>query len=144
VLDYIVDAGTCLDEQNIPETGRWFVIPPWVAGMIKKSDLREASISGDGVSLLRNGRIGMIDRFTIYASNLLPTHAEGSSTGFYTYFGHPHGLTFASQLSKIETLRSEQTFGTLLRGLQVYGYDTIDNTALGQLYVTRNPTQQPA
>jgi hypothetical protein len=73
VLNYIVDLGTCLDEYNIPETGRWLIIPPWAAGMIKKSDLRNASISGDGVSLMRNGRLGMIDRFTLYASNLLPT-----------------------------------------------------------------------
>jgi hypothetical protein len=73
VLNYIVDMGTVLDERNIPETGRWLVIPPWAAGMIKKSDLRNASISGDGSSLLRNGRLGMIDRFTLYASNLLPT-----------------------------------------------------------------------
>jgi hypothetical protein len=137
VLDLIVDAGTCLDEQNIPETGRWLVIPPWFAGMVKKSALQEASISGDGVSLLRNGRLGMIDRFTLFASNLLPTATEGSNEAFFCFFGHSHGLTFASQLSKIETLRSEQTFGTLLRGLQVYGYKTIDNTALGQLYVVR-------
>src|SRR6185295_6831216 len=67
ILNYIVDLGTVLDEQNIPETGRWLVLPPWAAGLIKKSDLRNASISGDGVTLLRNGRLGMIDRFTIYS-----------------------------------------------------------------------------
>jgi hypothetical protein len=143
ILDTFVDAGTCLDEQNIPETGRWMIIPAWAAGMIKKSALANASISGDGVSLLRNGRLGMIDRFTLYASNLLPTGTEGSATSFYIYFGHSHGLTFASQLSKIETLRSEQTFGTLLRGLQVYGYKTVDNTALGQIYATRGTVSSP-
>ncbi len=137
VLDYIVDMGTVLDEQNIPETGRWLVIPPWAAGMIKKSDLRNASISGDGSSLLRNGRLGMIDRFTLYASNLLPTATEGSATAFRIFAGHPHGLTFASQISKIETLRSEQTFGTLLRGLQVYGAKVLDGIALTELYAIR-------
>lgn len=137
VLNYIVDMGTVLDEQNIPETGRWLTIPPWVAGMIKKSDLRNASISGDGSSLLRNGRLGMIDRFTLYASNLLPTAAEGSATAWRVFGGHPHGLTFASQISKIETLRSEQTFGTLLRGLQVYGAQVLDGIALTELYAVR-------
>ena len=137
VLNYIVDMGTVLDEQNIPETGRWLVIPPWAAGMIKKSDLRNASISGDGYSLLRNGRLGMIDRFTLYASNLLPTAAEGSVTAWQIFGGHPHGLTFASQISKIETLRSEQTFGTLLRGLQVYGAQVLDGIALTELYAVR-------
>lgn len=137
VLNYIVDMGTVLDEQNIPETGRWLVIPPWTAGMIKKSDLRNASISGDGVSLMRNGRLGMIDRFTLYASNLLPTATEGSSTAFRMFAGHPHGLTFASQITKMQTLDSEQSFATLLRGLQVYGYKVLDGIALTELYAIR-------
>lgn len=134
VLDTIVDLGTVLDEQNIPETGRWLILPPWASALIKKSDLTNASISGDGVSLLRNGRIGMIDRFTIYSSNLLPVVTDGSDQVTRMYAGHPHGLSFASQMSKMETLRSEQTFGTLLRGLQVFGSKVLDGIALAQLY----------
>jgi hypothetical protein len=137
ILNYIVDLGTVLDEQNIPETGRWLVIPPWAAGMIKKSDLRNASISGDGISLLRNGRIGMIDRFTLYSSNLLPTATEGSASAFRIFAGHPSGLTFAAQLSKVETMRSEQTFSTLLRGLVVFGSKVINGVALSELYAVR-------
>jgi hypothetical protein len=137
VLNYIVDLGTVLDEQNIPETGRWLIIPPWTAGMIKKSDLRNASISGDGVTLLRNGRLGMIDRFTLYSSNLLPTATEGSDTAFRIFAGHQHGLTFASQISKVQTLDSENTFGKLLRGLQVYGVKVLDGIALTELYAIR-------
>jgi hypothetical protein len=137
VLNYIVDLGTVLDEQNIPETGRWLVMPPWVCGMIKKSDLRNASISGDGVSLLRNGRLGMIDRFTLYASNLLPTAVEGANTAWRIIAGHQHGLTFASQISKVQTLTSESSFSTLLRGLQVYGYKVLDGIALAELYAIR-------
>lgn len=137
VLDVIVDLGTVLDEQNIPETGRWFIIPPWMAGLIKKSDLTNASISGDGVSMLRNGRIGMIDRFTLYSSNLLPTAVEGTQNATRMFAGHPHGLTFASQMTKLETIRSEQTFGTLLRGLQVYGNKVLDGIALAELYAVK-------
>lgn len=137
VLDYIVDMGTVLDEQNIPETGRWIVIPPWIAGMVKKSDLRNASISGDGSSLLRNGRLGMIDRFTLYASNLIPTATEGSDTAYRVFAGHPHGLTFASQITKVQTMQSESTFGQLLRGLQVFGAKVLDGIALTELYAIR-------
>jgi hypothetical protein len=52
------------------------------------------------------------------------------------YAGHSHGLTFASQFTKLETIRSERTFGTLLRGLQVYGYKVIDSKAIAQAIVT--------
>ena len=38
ILDYIVDMGSVLDEQNVPETDRWLVLPVWACGMIKQSD----------------------------------------------------------------------------------------------------------
>ena len=133
-IDKLIDLGQVLDEQNIPETGRWVVIPAWYASRLKKSDLKDASITGDGTSVLRNGRLGMIDRFTLYSSNLLPQVTDGSDTVTRIYAGHSHGLTFASQMTKMETLRSEQTFGDLMRGLQVYGFKVLDGTALAQLY----------
>lgn len=138
IVDAILRLGQALDEQNIPETGRWVVLPTWAATLIKQSELREAYLSGDGTSMLRNGRIGMVDRFTLYTSNLLPSGtAGGLAAGEYVmYAGHAHGLTFASQVSKVETLRSEQTFGTVLRGLQVYGYKVVDSTAIAQAIIT--------
>lgn len=139
ILDVILRLGQTLDEQNIPEEGRWVVLPVWAVAQLKFSDLRQAYITGDSVSPLRNGRVGMIDRFTVYASNLLPAGVAGGLAAgeFVMYAGHAHGLTFASQISKVETLRSELTFGTILRGLQVYGYQVIDGTALAQAVVTK-------
>lgn len=138
ILDTILRLGLALDEQNIPETGRWVVMPAWAAMMVKQSDLRQAYFSGDSVSMLRNGRLGMIDRFTLYISNLMPAGVAGglASGENVIYAGHAHGLTFASQVSKVETLRSEMTFGTVLRGLQVYGYKVIDGTAIAEAVVT--------
>lgn len=138
ILDLILRMGQVLDEQNIPETGRWLVIPVWAAAQLKFSDLRQAYMTGDSVSVMRNGRLGMIDRFTLYTSNLLPTGVAGGLAAGETaiYAGHAHGLTFASQITKVETLRSESTFGTILRGLQVFGYQVVDSTAIAQAIVT--------
>lgn len=132
VLDYLVDMGTVLDEANCPEGGRFVVIPAKMAGMIKKSDLRDASLSGDGTSILRNGRLGMIDRFTVYVS-----HNLSVSSGKYSIIaGHKMGFTFASQMTNMETIRSETTFGNIIRGLQVYGYKVVKPEALAQGVVT--------
>ena len=140
LLDVLMRMGQVLDEQNIPEVSRWVVMPAWAGRMIKQSELRQAYLSGDSVSMLRNGRLGMIDRFTIYISNLLPnnsTDAVNFAAGEWPIFaGHAHGLTFASQISKVETLRSELTFGQILRGLQVYGYQIVDGKAIVQSQVT--------
>ena len=134
VIDKITACGQVLDEQNIPETGRWFVIPAWMAQRLKNSDLKDASITGDGKSVLRNGRIGMIDKFEIFVSNALSPVTETSTKCYHTLFGHKSALTFASQLVKNETLKNPSDFGDLVRGLQVYGYKVIQATAIGRLY----------
>jgi hypothetical protein len=173
IVDFIIDCGQALDEQRVPETGRWIVIPAWAAAMIKRGVFQQAYLTGDAVSIARNGRLGMIDRFTVYVSNLLPmgnttnvsatgtTYPElasaanggglgtASATGtpwssgtkyteYAAYFGHSLGLTFASQMTKVETLRSESTFGTLMRGLQVWGFQVINPTLVGTAIIVNS------
>jgi hypothetical protein len=131
VVDLIVDLGTVLDEANAPEQDRFLVIPAKMAGLIKKSELKDASLTGDGVSIVRNGRLGMIDRFTVYVS-----HNLNVSSGKYSIIaGHKMGFTFASQMTNMETIRSESTFGNIIRGLQVYGYKVIKGEALAQAVI---------
>lgn len=122
VLAWIINAGVSLDEANVPEEGRWLVIPPWIAGMIKQSDLKDASLSGDNMSPLRNGRLGMIDRFTLYSSNNLALTGTAATGTFHCMAGTRHFISFASQFVKTETLRLQNSFGDAVRGLKVYGY----------------------
>lgn len=122
VLDVIIDMGQVLDEQNIPEDGRKLVIPAWMASLLKKSDLKDASLTGDGVSVMRNGRLGGIDRWELFSSNLLPRVTDGSVVAYNIFGMHKECLSFASQITKTETLRAESTFGNIMRGLNVYGY----------------------
>lgn len=136
IVDYIVKCGQVLDEQNIPETGRFMVIPAWLSARIKKSDLKDASLAGDGTSILRNGRLGMIDRFTLYLSNLI-LPATGTPTAYPVLFGTTAALTFAAQFTKMETIRSERSFSNLLRGLQVYGYKVVNGVAAGLGHVAK-------
>lgn len=118
ILEYIVDMGSVLDEQNVPETNRWLVLPAQICGLIKKSDLKDASLAGDNTSVMRNGRLGIIDRFTVYRSNQVYL----TSSKYYCIAGHPSCLTFAAQVVEKETLPNPNDFGQLHRGLLVYGY----------------------
>ncbi len=137
VLDYIVDCGSVLSEQNVPETGRWMVIPVWMANLIKKSDLKDASLTGDEISVLRNGRIGRIDDIVLYKSNNYTSVTDGSDTCYNIIFGTKHAITFASQMTNMETLPNPKTFGQLIRGLNVYGYKVIKSEAMGVLYAKK-------
>jgi len=77
-------------------------------------------------------RLGMIDRFTVYMSHNLSV----SSGKFSIIAGHKMGFTFASQMTNMETIRSESTFGNIIRGLQVYGYKVVKPEALSQGIIT--------
>lgn len=132
IIDWLVDLATVLDEQNVPDENRWLVLPPRLCGLIRKSDLKDASITGDSTSMVRNGRLGEIDRFTIYKSNQV-AKAAGK---YNVMFGHKSALTFASQMTKMETLANPNSFGQLVRGLNVYGWEAIKPEALGHSVVT--------
>lgn len=128
VLGFILEAGQTLDENNIPEEDRFMIINPATASILKQTELRQAYLTGDSVSPLRNGFIGMVDRFKMYVSNNLSTTA-GVTSGLY---GHPKAIAYASQMTNTETVRLESSFGDGVRGLAVYGYKVVLPTAIGE------------
>ena len=143
ILQNITALSSVLDEANVPETDRWLVITPTERQILMKSNLAQAQFMGDGTSVLRNGKIGQIDRFTVYVSNLLPRASAnqdwtgGASAGTVKRHaimaGHKSGITFASQIAKVESLQNPNDFGTLIRGLNVYGYKVAQPDAVALL-----------
>lgn len=134
VIEHIILCGQCLDENNIPEEGRWMIIPAWMNSILKSSELKDASIIGEKSSL-RNGRIGMINNFTLYNSNLLTK--DSGTADFHVLFGHKSALAFASNFAKVEKYRPERSFADAMKGLNVYGFKTLQPTALGETVVKK-------
>ena len=165
ILDKIIECGQLLDENNVPEDGRFILLPPAFISLLKLSDLRQANLTGDSITPLRNGQVGMIDRFTIYSTNNLKADvaaassnanetvissltdtdstaatgddtAQTDATGAFRncLFGHKAGISFASQMTKSESMTNPDGFGQLHRGLQVFGYKVVKPEAVGNLY----------
>ena len=105
-LDKIVELNQALDEQNVPQDGRFVIIPAWYASRLKLSDLKAADFSGD---------------------------STGAETSYYVLCGTKVATSFAMQLSKVETLRIQQTFGEYWRTLWVYGIKVVRPEALATL-----------
>lgn len=145
VLATLTALAGVLDEQNIPETDRWLVIDPLTRQILMQSNLAQAQFMGDDKSMVRNGKIGMIDRFTVYVSNQLPkaaaaqdyfgAAASGTAKRRLILAGHKSAVTFASQMTKMETVRNPSDFGDYIRGLNVYGWKTIIPTGLASALV---------
>ena len=131
VLTTILGMAKDLDELNIPEEGRFIVLSPEFVSLLKQSELRQAYLTGDDTSPLRNGKVGMVDRFTVYQSNMLHTASSGADDGYtHVLAGHPKAVAFASQFTNTETVRLESVFGDGVRGLQVYGSKIVVPDAL--------------
>lgn len=146
ILSYITMMSTVLDEANVPEEGRYLVLTPKERQILMMSNLAQAQFMGDPKSILRNGKIGSIDRFTIYVSNHLPraqagkkwdnTTALASAAKRHLIFaGHKSGISFATQITKMEQLRNPNDFGNLVRGLQVWGNQVTQGQAIVPLVV---------
>jgi hypothetical protein len=158
-VDMVTRLSAVLDEQNVPETDRWLLISPKDRQALMNSNLQQAYLTGDDKSILRNGKIGMIDRFTVYVSNNLPFLAAngtqwqpgaGTASEFDTLIsattnvnkrraiiaGHKTAITFASQMTKMETVRNPYDFGDYIRGMNVYGFKVVkpESLALAVVY----------
>lgn len=146
VLATLLNMAAILDEQNVPETDRFLVIDPYTRTLLMSSNLAQAQFMGDSSSMVRNGMIGKIDRFTVYVSNQLPRGTAGNTfptkaapTGTTLgsavarraiLAGHKSAIAFATQMTKTESLRNPNDFGDLVRGLQVYGYKVVKPESL--------------
>lgn len=135
-IDKLMDAFQVLDEQDVPPEDRFAIIPPWYARHLKLSDLRDASMTGDGESTVRNGRIGRINDSPIYVSNNLTKITSGGNK-WHCLVGSRHAISWASSVNNVETIRSTTTFGHILRGLNVYGFKVLKPEALADLVVAR-------
>jgi hypothetical protein len=148
VLDAILRMSAALDEQNVPEDGRWLIITPYDRQLLMQTEIAQAYFTGDQSSTIRSGKIGMLDRFSVYVSNLLPRGEAGkalvpglsatSTGGAVTnakarrlmVAGTKHACSFASQISKTEPLRNQTDFGDIVRGLAVYGRKVLKPEAM--------------
>ena len=148
VLNAILRMSSVLDEQNVPEDGRFLVISPYDRHLLMQSNIAQAYFTGDSSSIVRTGKIGMLDRFTVYVSNLLPRGEAGkalvpalsaTSTGATVSNAKARRLmvagtkaanSFAMTVNKTEPLRNQTDFGDIVRGLAVYGRKVVKPEAM--------------
>lgn len=158
VLQLLTSFSGVLDEANVPETDRFLIIDPLTRNLLMQSNLAQAQFMGDSQSMVRNGKIGTIDRFTVYVSNNLPKGAangymlsgDGSesaanlSGGSATHTaarrlivaGHKSAFTFASQITKTEQVRNPYDFGDYIRSLNIFGYKVTKADSFAYAFVS--------
>jgi hypothetical protein len=136
-LSILADAGKALDENNVPQGGRWLVIPPWFHSKLVLNKILETDGSVDANNAYGNGFVGRAFGFDIYMSNNLTTsNSTGTLGSHYALAGTARAISFAEQIVKMEAYRPENSFSDAVKGLHVYGSKVIDPNALISLNIT--------
>ena len=130
LYDSFVDLAVVLDEDNVPEEGRWAVVSPSLHGRLLKLDTFITPGDQAGPAARANGFIGSIAGIELYKSNNLPAVTDVAATGGLAIAGHSIATTFAEQITSVEAVRLEKRFADGLKGLHVYGAKVVRPTAL--------------
>ena len=143
-LNLIALMGRLLDENNVPEDGRWFVAPPFFYEALAKADskLIQVQITGDQQSIVRNGRVldGLLHGMRLYKTNSFDDSTTGTDVvnpgaagKFYCLAGHMSSTSTASHISKTEVVRDTESFSDIIRGLHIFGRKVLrkESLALG-------------
>jgi hypothetical protein len=133
--EYLVDLGVKLDENNVPTTGRFTIVPAWFHGLLLKDDrfVRSGTTTGD--QRLMNGEVGEAAGFTILKSNNVP-----NTTGakYKIIAGHRMATAYVEQILDVQTYKPEKRFGDAVKGLHVYGAKVVRPTALACLIANKS------
>ena len=129
-IDLMARMARLLDDQSVPEEGRWFVAPPSFYEELAQSGSKLLSVDFNaGQGSIRNGLVssGKLRGFDMYKSNNI---ASTSNATGKVMAGHISSTATANTILSTEVLRDPTSFGDIVRGLHVYGAKVLRPEAL--------------
>ena len=129
-IDVLSHMARLLDEQNVPEEGRWFLANPEFYEQLVQSSSKLLSVDFNaGQGSIRNGLVssGKLRGFDMYKTNNIAatTNAAGKCIA-----GHISSTCTAQTIINTEVVRDTASFGDIVRGLHVYGAKVLRPEAL--------------
>jgi hypothetical protein len=129
-IDVLGHMARLLDDQNIPEEGRWFAAAPEFYEVLSGTSSKLLSVDYNaGQGSIRNGLVtsGKLRGFNMYKTNNIAdtTNAAGKCIA-----GHISSTATAQTITSTEVLRDPSSFGDIVRGLHVYGAKVLRDGAL--------------
>ena len=134
--EYLVDLSVKLDEADVPDQGRFVIVPPWYEGLMLKDDRFIKTGSLPAEERLMNGVIGKAAGFVVLKSNNVPK-VTGANENYKIIAGHPMAWSFAEQVNQVEAYRPEKRFADAVKGLHLYGAKVVRSEALAVLSAKR-------
>ena len=129
-IDVLSHMARLLDEQSVPEEGRWFLANPEFYEQLVQSSSKLMSVDFNaGQGSIRNGLVssGKLRGFDMYKTNNI---AATSNAAGKCIAGHMSAVCTAQTIINTEVIRDPSSFGDIVRGLHVYGAKVLRPEAL--------------
>ena len=129
-IDVLSHMARLLDEQSVPEEGRWFLANPEFYEQLVQSSSKLMSVDFNaGQGSIRNGLVssGKLRGFDMYKTNNI---AATSNAAGKCIAGHMSSTCTAETIINTEVVRDTASFGDIVRGLHVYGAKVLRPEAL--------------
>ena len=132
LYDVIVNMGVKLDEENVPQEGRYVIVSPATMAKLQKDtrvlEYHGAPIMANGISQIE------VDGMTVVKSN-------NAEIGNNIICIQRDAIALGVQIDKMESYRSQNSFADVVRGLIVYGLVTVrkENIVKGSI-IQEGPT----
>lgn len=131
---YLVELSRVLDEADVPESGRWCIVPPWYYALLRRNTLFLENAATQGQTL-RNGQVGQVLGLDVMMSNSCPLI---SGDDYAVTAGVQDAIAYADGLDKVETLRLQDYFADGTRGFHVYGSKVVNNKGFALLRASKS------
>ena len=129
-IDVLSHMARLLDEQNVPEEGRWFLAnPEFYEQLVQSNSKLISSDFNAGQGSIRNGLVssGKLRGFDMYKTNNI---AATSNAAGKCLAGHISSTCTAQTIVNTEVIRDPSSFGDIVRGLHVYGAKVLRGEAI--------------
>ena len=125
ILNYLLTLKQRLDDQEVPDEGRWLVVPPTIGRIIMQATGVVLSVPSYYEDLKVRGFLTEMGGFKIFQS---PRVTGDNTNGYRVLAGHNAWLTFADK--QLQAGMEEDligNFGMAFKDLFVYGAKVADN-----------------
>ncbi len=133
IYNLIEDCGVALSESKVPLEGRWMIVPPRFAGLIRKDLKLTAAAPQIAQPGMLNGSITRLGGFSILESHNVPNTAGAK---YKIMFGTSKAMTFASQVNDVRIMDMEKQFAKKVDGEYVFGCKVVRPECLGVMTVS--------
>lgn len=134
ILSDISEAARKLDEQDVPASGRWMVVSPWVKEKLELAGI-VFSIK-EGAEAMSGKEWARVRGFDLYVSTSVTNYAASTSAVTYCLAGGEDSIVYYDQLIKTKAEEREGSFSDGVKSLHVYGAKVVRPNELVSLALT--------